>query len=534
MRSCTGLIAAGACTLAFISSVQASRFESYTKQYKDPPDPVTVEAATYLGSAGSEWLAGGGFAHDGTVVVGGTSWGPSLEIAGSEAVVLGSSQAAPALVELQVDSKGRKVFPDWRHPNGTPFVAWFTPGIKSVARVVRLPWQTGPATDIRVDGEGAVYIAGMTGPNFDGAVKAESVSTNSGENTRAFVIKLAPDGSKIIWARTFADAGKGVRLRLHNGRILAEGGWVYVFMPDGRMERVAEVGKAGSWRRAVNPVDFSFCFGYDRNTKTGREPWRQPCLHIAPAPDDAEGGKEGRNLYQWDPKLVGSSKYRLVSDSSFKAMHYTDDGMLWAAGWSDGGNTVLTRSPLNLDEGISFKGLGFSAWGAGALSLAHIIKINPKTYEVASQTLWCGYLSGKDKPNSVTVDRIDTATDGSVLLSGGSAFGFIQTGNALHPYPDAPGGPYIAVLKSDLSSIRFSSSMLACGKVSLSDDGAKWNTISGVAGGRHKVLFLTSAIEKEGAYAEAAPAPARNAVQEHFAGGECDGYLVLMDLGPVQ
>ena len=151
-----------------------------------------------------------------------------------------------------------------------------------------------------------------------------------------------------------------------------------------------------------------------------------------------------------------------------------------------------------------------------------------------NQTLWCGFLGGRDKPNSVMVNIIRTGTDGSVLLGGASAFGLIQTGNALHPYPERPGGTYIAVLKNDLSSIRFSSSMMACGKVSQNDDGAKWNIVSGTVNGRHKALYLTSAIEKEGAYADPCPAPTRNALQETLAGGNCDGYFVLIDLGPVQ
>jgi hypothetical protein len=50
--------------------------------------------------------------------------------------------------------------------------------------------------------------------------------------------------------------------------------------------------------------------------------------------------------------------------------------------------------------------------------------------------------------------------------------------------------------------------------------------------GRHKLLFVSGAIAKEGCYAEPRPAPTRNGVQETFAGGLADGYFILMDLGP--
>ncbi len=514
-------------------STQANRFRRYTAHYKAPPNPVSVEIATYLGSEGSEWLSGGGFLSDGTVIAGGTSWGPSLKIHGSKAKLIGKEDSkAPDEPEIKKDRKGREVLPGWRHQNGTPFISWISSDLKSVEKVVRFPWRTGPATSVRVFND-EIYIAGMAGPQFDSAIESVHISQGSTNSTeRGFVLKLDSVGQDLLWAKTFPHPGKGVQIRVHNDRILVEGAHVYAFDTHGTLQEYSPAPPASKWRRAVSPVDFSYCFGYDRNTRTGREPWRQPCLHIAPSEEEREKGAEGRNLYQWNPKLVGSNKYRLVSDSSIRNMYYTDDGMLWAVGWSDGGNTVLRKLPLDLDKGTPFKGLGFSAWGAGVLSLAHIIKINPKTYEVLNQTLWCGFLSGKDKPNSVKIDSFSIATDGSVLMAGASAFGLIQTGDALNIHPGSPGGTYISVLNHDLSSIRFSSSIAACGKVDLHDDGHKWSIVSQEVNGRHKVLFATSAIEKEAAYSDPKPAPTRNALQEGLKGGECDGYFVVMDLGP--
>jgi hypothetical protein len=320
---------------------------------------------------------------------------------------------------------------------------------------------------------------------------------------------------------------KGVMLRFDKaGNLNAEAGWVYVFRPDGTLDRAAKIRKVKDWARGVNPVDQSFVLGGDHNTSTGREPWRQPFLEIY----DKDGQKKF-DYYRWDPKLVGTDKYRLVSDSDFRYFHFDDSGMLYAVGWSDGGNTVFERQPTSLDKPVAASGLGFSTWGANAGSFAHIMKIDTVAGETRNKTVWCGFLKGKEKPSGAGIEHLRVATDGSVVLAGGSAFGLIQTGDALHPFPDDPGGPYVAVLDRELSSIRFSSTIVAAGKVPIRE-GEKWNTASVVVNGRHKLLFVSGAIAKEGCYAEPRPAPTRNGVQETFAGGLADGYFILMDLGP--
>jgi hypothetical protein len=514
---------------------QNFRFQKLTRHYQDPPDPVTIETATYLGSKGSEWLSGGGFLPDGRLLVGGTSWGPSLEIAGREAEVLGEDNLAAGPIETGTDRKGRKVLPDWRHSNGTPFLVWLSGDLKTVEKQVRLAWKTGAATAMEVDPEGNIFLAGIVGPAFQGSVQAEDIligRTNA--SSSAYVIKINSGGDTILWARTMPDAGKGVSLRLSQDRVLVQAAWAYSFSLDGELKEYIELPVDKKKKCAVNPADLSYCLGFDRNTRTGHEPWRQPCLQIMPSSAQLEKGAQEKKLYQWSPKLVGSKPYRLVSDSSFQTMHYAHDGALWAVGWSDGGNTVLRRQPLDLDAPTPFKGLGFSAWGAGVLGLSHIIKLDPSTCELQGQTLWCGFLSNVDKPNTVIVNALSIATDGSVLLGGNSAFGLIQTGDALHHDPAAPGGPYIAVLNKDLSSIRFSSAMVACAKVNVSDDRTQWRIVPSIVNNRHKVLFLTSAIQEEAGYAALAPAPTRQAMQPAFAGGESDGYFVLMDLGPVE
>ncbi len=46
-----------------------TRFHEYARKFYKVPNPAGIEVATYLGGPGSEWLAGGGFQDDGSIVV---------------------------------------------------------------------------------------------------------------------------------------------------------------------------------------------------------------------------------------------------------------------------------------------------------------------------------------------------------------------------------------------------------------------------------------------------------------------------------
>ncbi len=508
----------------------AGRFEDYTAKYENPPRPVESVTASYLGGSGTEWLVGGGFLPDGTIVLVGTTLGPKFDIANADKqAVLGKDTPAQAAHEPGKNRKGQTIMPGCKTAGGTPFVVWLSPDAQTIKRAVRLPWATGTATDALVDEKGNIYIAGRAGENLARAGEVKNISAEDGEKT-AFVAQLDPHGKTVRGIRTFADPGKGPMVRLTpKGLLQIIGGWTYRLGPKGDREAFARTHKVNNWVRGVSPVDMSYSLGYDRNTHTGREPWRQPTLSIGTkAAPISEAGMT--NYYGWDPKRVGSDKYRLVSDSSFRHLWYDDEGMLWAIGWSDGGNTCLERQPDDLDTKVGHKGLGFSSWGAGVMSLSHILKINPKTGKVLNKTLWCGFLKGRKAPSSANVEQINVAPDGSVVIAGASAFGLIQTGDSL--FKGNPGGPYIAVLSKDLSSIRFSSSMPAAGVNKVREE-TRWDIVTAKVKGRSKVIVLGGAVARKGHYDEPGPAPTRKPVQKDFGGGLMDGHFTAIDLGKV-
>ena len=124
------------------------------------PAPARVVASTYLGTKGTEWLAGGGFQPDGTVVVAGTCLGPSFDLSGPATKVLGPDGRAPGQPKGEPHPADRGAAFCWMHSQGTPFVVRLAPDLKSVRSAARLPWCSGAVTSAAVDATGHVYLAG--------------------------------------------------------------------------------------------------------------------------------------------------------------------------------------------------------------------------------------------------------------------------------------------------------------------------------------------------------------------------------------
>jgi hypothetical protein len=109
--------------------------------------------------------------------------------------VVGWTMSADLPVRSQlygfVGGQGHHECEDFGCPDA--FVAKLTPGGRSVIYATYLPGSRfDEATAIAVDGAGNAYVAGMTSsPDFPGG----------GSGTRAFVVKLTPDGSSLAWTR---------------------------------------------------------------------------------------------------------------------------------------------------------------------------------------------------------------------------------------------------------------------------------------------------------------------------------------------
>jgi hypothetical protein len=510
----------------------ASRFEEFNRKFEHTTDRAEIVTSTFLGSTGTEWLAGGGFQPDGTIVVAGTALGPALDL-GKPAVVLGMEGSIQPPVRNVVRGRFNQPEKDkqgnakleplmWDHPNATAFIVRLSPDAKEVRSVTRFGWMAGGLTGAAVDAQGNIYVCGPATPTTSGvSTDAREIDT-ARATVRAvgscYLARLSPDAGKALWVRTFNGIGNTPDVKIDKaGRVIFQNADLRTFDADGKPLSVVTVPGELTGHVAVNPVDGTIARGGEHHWPTGREPYRDPTLNIF-RPD----GTWLHELYNWDGPLVGLNGLRLVSDSAIRGVAHDDDGNLVLHAWSDGGNSVMYREPQDVfTPAKKMGGLGMSAWGAGVLSCAYIIKLETKNYTVSAGTLWVGYLHDRNKPNSVTVNTLGFARDGSICVAGGSAWGLIRTGNA---FPGDPTGDYVAVMNKDLNSLRFCSTMPGTGQTAV-NRAAKWGVVSGTVNGRTLVMFLSGATD-----ADAAKVPVKDATQPKFAGGLSDGHLLLLDL----
>jgi len=538
---------AALCLLGWLAPAEApageTRFHQYTRKYAEMPDRARVVRAGSLGGAGTEWFAGGGFAPDGAVVAAGTALGPTIE-AGVGISVIGRDTRAPAAPKrVQKTRRGKPEFNkdgspkwapfSWRHENPTGFVVIFEPGMSKVRSASRFPWRAGSVTSAAVDAEGNIYLTGSATAGI--ALISRDVSElrvadnqmKGSATSHTYLARLSPDARRCLWVRHMKAPSNAPEVTiLKDGNVSMRGPDIRTFDASGKLVDTVIVPGGLGRRVAVNPVDGTYARGGEHHWRTGREPWRCPILNIHKA-----DGELLYQLYDWGGPYVGLDNLRLVSDTAIREVAYDEDGNLIIYAWSDGGNSVMTRQPNDVRRGWDGSmGLGMSAWGAGVLSCSYIVKIETKTYTVAGGTVWLAYLSGKNKPNSIWIDRLGFATDGSLCYAGRSAWGLIQTGNKLVPEAE-PAGPYVAVLNGPCNSLRFCSSMPACGKVEVGD-GTTWGIAQGVVDGKPMVMFLTGAADKDEIYGKTLPPPVSGGwTQAKHGGGFSDAYAILLDLG---
>lgn len=510
--------------------VQAQgRFEQYTEQHRSAPGQARVVAASFFGGEGIEWFSGGGFQPDGTVVAAGTAFGPTLG-AGVKETVLAPD---PPSTEPTPPVPGGL---EWYNAQATGFVARFSADGSRLLGVSRLPWRSAGVTGATVDAQGGIYLTG--------AAKWESVSAwgapaeawdppaegyAGGVAEGVYLAKLAPDASRIEWVRHVTCRSPAPTVRTGaDGGVLWQASDLRTVDAAGRLVRSLSVPGGYGGKTAVDPATGRFVRYGERHSPTGREPWRCPILNLH-RPD----GSWELELYNWGGPLVGLDRYRLVSDSAVRGAVFDRKGHLLLHAWSDGGNSVMLREPYDLSLAApGFKGLGWSAWGAGVLSCAYVIRLDSGTWRVRNGTFLSAFLGGKNKPNSLWIDAMECAVDGAVGLGGRSAAGLIQTGNHIGGIDPAkggiPSGRFVKVLRPDLGGILFSSAIPGSGVADLGDK-RPWAMASAAVSGKTRALFFTAVSGSEEQYGVTYPTPSVGAAQPAFGGGSADAWFLLLE-----
>ena len=420
-------------------SITAAVYAAPKRERIDPDDIVPVTKATFFGGAGTEYLVGCGMLDDGRVVVVGSTLGPTFTLPGHDDIaVIGEQDGRPAAdvqplekafapIPSDLDRQAVKAIQNARRSiskaeGNTPFIAVLSPELDRVDRVARLPWNSMQISSVSVAPDGAVYLAGFTGPDFQNIGDVEPLE-GEGKKT-ACLLKVTASLDGIAWAVTMpTDDPKPVIEILNDGNVVYLDRMLRVFSPDGTL--LYSKGGLAAGDRAINPVTGQLAVGADRNSGTGREPWRQPYLYIY----DAKGNLQAR-LYETPGIVVGSDFRRLVSDSAIRGLRFDPDGKhLWIAGWSDGGNSIMNLQPFSATERIEHNGLGLNMAGAGATSAGYYLKMDLATYRVQYRTIWSCYFKG---PHGSRMYSMHIAPDGSLVTGGTLYAGPIVTPNHLY------------------------------------------------------------------------------------------------------
>ncbi|MCX5684204.1 MAG: hypothetical protein NT049_11030 [Planctomycetota bacterium] len=542
-RPAVGSFLAASFVLWACGQASAGRFEDFTKKAVAGKGLKTL-AATYFGGPGAEEFVAAGGQADGTVVAFGNAWGPAFPQT-PVPVVLGKGKRCD-VPDFTTDAKG-KVSYDRANPNVAGMIVRYSPDLRKIVGVMRFDWGVASIEAGLVVPDG-LLIAGRCSEALPAAAGAavlgkipaptEEPSTDKKKEGRfgptayqgapvsgdVYVAKLSPDAGRIVWVHIL----QGHRmpparlLPTKGGAILFECNGIRSVSADGKsMATLTQNISEGDRVKllAANPQDGAFLHGGDRNTRTNKEPWRQPFLNLF-----AADGQKQWTVWNWDSKSVGSDQKKLESDSACRAAAWAANGDIIVGGWSDGGNSVFTREIKDVDAPLpkGLPGYGMTCWGMrGANSIAYLMRFDPKTFQMRAWTLWVAYVPQDPtdpkkggNPNFAKISRLEVLPDGSIFWFGQAATGLVETPQAWFSYADGArmGGSYVAVFSGDFTNLIFSSYVPTC-------------EVQGIGQAKGGLLVAGRA----GAKAEGGQgAPVESAVQKDH-GGALDAHLILLE-----
>ncbi|MCC5844884.1 MAG: hypothetical protein JJU05_11585 [Verrucomicrobia bacterium] len=519
----------------------SGRFVQYSREAKGDNGTVRPLAATFFGGEGDERFTAGGFLADGRIFAGGTFASDVFDAAAEIQVLLEDTRHADFPPEERTDRRGRTRTVT---PANTPLLGVFSPDLSRLERLYRFPWGSGNLQAVLADDEeDALYVviqSGAAAEHLFGQLAITHTVENEAHvrqvreraaarneeprfSNDSLVLRFAPSSGRIEWAVRFKHGWLDPVLTPDGQMMVRRGQELFrLSRADGRLMDQGSV-NIGSTHTGmvVDPRDGSLFFGGEYHSHTGLEPWRCPFLRKF-SPE----GEPVWSAYDWTGPIVGTQFLRWVSDSAITGAQMDSEGRLLLSGWSDGGNSVLTRQPYDLREGIQVGGQAGSIWGAGVLGVSYLIQMDADTMEVSGVTRFMSYLPTSNTPNSVSIRDFERLDNGSVAITGGSAFALIETHDAwfepwysqwrTNRHAQARGGPYLAVYADDLNRLRLSTVLPGVQHAQLASQG-------------DRLLVFGSARARNSAYGDETPTLLKNAVQSVFGGGETDAYLLLVD-----
>lgn len=533
--------------VAFQDPTRPGRYESFTEKAAQGPKMKAI-AATYFGGDGLEEFIAVRSLPDGTVVAFGNCWGPDFP---GTPVVLGTGEHRK-LKATVVDAKGKVSYPP-ENPDIAGMVVLYAPDLGSIRKTLRFDWGIASLSAATVTPDGKhLVLAGRSTPKFRGipgklktmpeppAPEAVPGKKPAPKDTGpidyegvplpgdVFVAAMTPEGV-LAWAWVF----EGYRhppaeiWTDHAGNVYVDLRGLTCISSDGSASRVVVASTGGRQAKflAVDPADGSSFYGGDRNTNTGKEPWRQPYLYkYGPA------GDKLWKLWEWESKSlrdgVTPGVQGEVADSSARAMDVTPEGDLLVGCWSDGGNSLLYKQPTDATKNVPEAPFRMDCSGMkGANSLAHVLWIDGKTREAKLHALWMAYFPAnfedarkRGSPNGARIRQIKRLKGGAVAIAGSAASVLVQTPGAFYKYPGdgrGYGGDCVVVFDAEFSHLLFSSYLPGCENVSL------WPTAGGLA-------VVGRSRGHDGAN-DPTPSPLLHPLQDRKR-GDLDAHILLLEL----
>lgn len=518
-----------------MADAPSGRFVEYSRAARGSNGKVRLLAATYFGTTGDEAFSEAIILPDQTIVAAGTfATLPPLKAAPLR--VFGTDLPDSRFPPPPPAPADSKAIP--RDPKATVVLVHYSADLSTILNVIRFPYAAASLRRIQATPDGQLLIVASLEPAASESGLLQHVKPRIEENPAAvaaaaernrrpgndsLLLRIDPRTWTTVWSVLWKHRSIDA-VPLANGATLVESGRSYfVLNRSGAIERSFDLPSDVSWRvrtRLEAHADGSFYIGGEYHSGTGREPYRNPLLHRF-NPD----GKTRWTAWNWTGPIVGNDAVRLVSDSAVRIVRVCDDDTILVAGWSDGGNTVFTRQPYDIEAPHGKSSFAGSTWGAGVLSVSHILRLDAKTMQVRGHAQWLSYLTHTNKPNSARIDDIAHLPDGRCIVVGGTSHAMIETPDAwITPFikakddqPGPKGGNALVIYSPDFDQLLFATHLPCVRDLRL----------AAPAHGRFVIVGAAAPDPEKHPSLRQPLLP--NALQPAFGGGRTDAYIMLVE-----
>lgn len=514
----------------FVDYAQSGRLENLTTSWADKGPKMELAAATFFGGTDPEGFIGAVQLNDGTIAAFGNAYGPGFPLSPAPVILgKGRHKRNDPFIRDNGTITGLKTFT----PDMSGFFVFYQPDLRKIKKVVKFDW--GVATisaAICSSYSNHLFIAGyckrneflsFVGYGAEGNV-ARLDSGKEERSTAVYVMEMDSLARTVIryWIVEYCYEAPEKLWQDDSGNIYFVGAG-FNKIPYNKPDLI-KISRFSDLRHnticGIDPNDGGFFLGGDWNTAQRDIPWRSPFLYKI----DPQGEKIEWKLWEWDASSDQKIKdiiYTLLSDSSVREVEVAPDRDLIVVGWSDGGNSVFTRQPLNIEESAGKPEGPIVAWGMqGAISIAYILRLDPVTFKQKMWSYWLAFLPEAigGIPNSINIDQLLLTAHSTYSFCGDSASGLIQTPNSfcgeMNRLIFMRSGRYATVVDQNFSNLWFSSYLPGYIRSSILeiDDG---------------IVIVGTTRKQDNAEVPCSP-PAVKAIQDKLGGGEFDGHIILL------